>query len=154
MRLGEDKEGMKKADIIREMTTRDLPTVRDLLRQLGYDLDEGELVRRFKMVDAAESHHLLVASNGDEVLAFVHVFYRPALEKPPEAVVQALVVDERARGAGIGRRLMDAAEEWAGGLDFESIVLTSGTAREEAHAFYRTLGYDTIAPTFLLRKRL
>lgn len=145
---------MARADIIRPMTTRDLPKVRDLLRQLGYDLDEGELVRRFKMVDAADSHCLLVASNGDEVVAFVHIFYRPALEKPPEAVVQALVVDEKLRGAGIGRRLMDEAEKWAGELSFESVVLSSSTAREEAHTFYRTLGYDTVAPTFLLRKKI
>lgn len=144
---------MARADIIRSMTTRDLPKVRDLLRQLGYDLDEGELVRRFKMVDAAESHCLLIASNGEEVVAFVHMFHRPALEKPPEAVVQALVVDEKQRGAGVGRRLMDAAEKWASELDFESVVLSSSTMREDAHAFYRRLGYETVAPTFLLRKK-
>ena len=34
------------------------------------------------------------------------MFERPALEKPCEAVVQALVVDSEARGSGVGEALM------------------------------------------------
>ena len=38
------------------------------------------------------------------------MFERPALEKPCEAVVQALVVDSEARSNGVGEALMREAE--------------------------------------------
>ena len=47
----------------------------------------------------------MVAEMEGEVVGVLHVFERPALEKPCEAVVQALVVDGERRGAGIGEAL-------------------------------------------------
>lgn len=145
---------MKRADIIRDMVMRDLPKVRELLRQLGYDLDEGELVQRFKSVESDTAHALLVASTGDEVVGFLHLFSRPALEKPLEAVVQALVVDEQARGHGVGGALVAAAEQRAADKGLHSVALACETERENAQAFYARLGYQRIATSHLLRKAL
>jgi GNAT superfamily N-acetyltransferase len=51
---------------------------------------------------------------GGALVALCHVFARPALDKPPEAIVQALVVDQACRGEGVGRIMMAAAERWGG----------------------------------------
>jgi GNAT superfamily N-acetyltransferase len=95
------------------MTARDLMMTHQLLRQLGYDVDLEEVQRRFATVTEAPDHTLLVAQKDDKVVAFLHAFFRPALEKPPEVVVQSLVVDDSCRKTGIGKMLMTAAQRWA-----------------------------------------
>ncbi len=136
------------------MTADDLPAVRPLLVQLGYEIDADEVRRRFLAVTAAEAHTALVAEANGQVIGFVHVFARPALEKRPEAIVQSLVVDTTRHGGGIGRVLMDAAEGWASERDLHSVALSSLTSREDAHAFYDRLGYRRASTSYLLRKSL
>lgn len=96
---------------IRPMTAADLDAVGRLLKLLGYAIGPDQVKRRFDAVDAAAGNLVLVAERSGAVCGLVHVFARPALEKPPEAVVQALVIDEAVRGTGIGRNLMGAAED-------------------------------------------
>ncbi|MCG8650814.1 MAG: GNAT family N-acetyltransferase, partial [Pirellulales bacterium] len=91
---------------LRAMREADLPAARDLLLQLGYEIDAGELARRFSTVAAATAHEIVVAEQDGRLVGLLHVFERPALEKPPEALVQAVVVDDRLRGSGLGRQLM------------------------------------------------
>ena len=43
---------------------------------------------------------------------------------------------------GIGRRLLEAVEEWARAEGCAGVRLVSGASREGAHAFYRSCGYD------------
>lgn len=139
---------------LRPMREADLPAVRGLLAQLGYAIEEDELARRYASVRAAEGHHILVAEADDRVAGVMHLYARPAIEKPHEAIVQSLVVDRSLRGAGVGRALMAAAEAWAAERGFASVALTSQVAREEAHAFYERLGYERVASSLLLRKTL
>jgi GNAT superfamily N-acetyltransferase len=75
-------------------------------------------------------------------------------DKPPEAIVQALVVDQARRGSGIGQAMMAAAEAWAIERGFTSVVLTSHVARVDAHRFYEKLGYQPVATSQLFRKVL
>jgi GNAT superfamily N-acetyltransferase len=146
--------GMSSIDrhVVRQMVPADLPAVQALLKQLGTDIDLSELERRFASTTDAADHEILVGTNNDSVVGLLHMYARPALEKPPEAIVQALVVDSAHRGTGIGRILMDAAEHWTRERGFESIALSSHVSREAAHAFYTALGYQVIARSILLRK--
>ena len=87
-------------------------------------------------------------------MALLHVYGRAALEKPPEAVVQALVVREGIRGKGVGRLMMARAEEWAVAQGYRYVSLSSQVARDAAHDFYRRLGYERYATSHQFRKRL
>lgn len=146
---------MNEADItIRDMTRGDLGAALALMRQLGYEVPLAELGARFERVNHAEGHHLFAAERAGHVAGLLHVFARPALEKPVEAIVQSMVVDETARRAGIGRALMAAAESWALGEGLASVALSSQLKREDAHAFYESLGYRRVATSGLLRKQL
>ncbi|MGE4048651.1 MAG: N-acetyltransferase family protein [Acetobacteraceae bacterium] len=137
---------------IRRMATEDLTAARALLHQLGYRLDAEEVRRRHGMIAECDDHVLLVAEQDGSIIALCHVYARPALDKPPEAVVQALIVDEACRGNGVGRKMMDAAETWARDHDFTSLALASHVARAEAHAFYKGLGYCQVATSHMFRK--
>ena len=140
--------------MIRPMTTDDLPASRALLAQLGYPMDVRETRRRYDAVAASGDHALLVAEQDGRVMAFCHVYSRPALDKSPEAVVQALVVDQSCRGNGIGRVMMQAVETWAVEKGFASVALSSHVSRQAAHAFYGALGYRQEAVSVLFRKML
>jgi len=139
---------------LRPMSRFDAGCCRTLLTQLGYEMTEAELERRFDEVSSAPEHSLLVAETAGQVVGLMHVFARPALENPREAVVQAIVVDEGLRRAGVGRLLMAAAEHWASERGCRSVVLSSNIARAPAHAFYAALGYRVSATSLVFRKEL
>jgi N-acetylglutamate synthase-like GNAT family acetyltransferase len=136
--------------LIRAFRRSDLPTARELLRQLGYDIGTDELTGRLARVLDAADHHVAVAERVGRVAGLLHVFVRPALEKPCEAVVQALVVDGNLRGRGIGQALMREAEAWAAARGLTSVALHTRHAQE----FYTRLGYAKVATADLLRKPL
>jgi GNAT superfamily N-acetyltransferase len=136
------------------MTRSDLGHCRSLLSQLGYEMSTAELQRRCDEVAAAPEHCALVAETAGRVVGLMHVFARPALENPREAVVQAIVVDAAFRRFGVGRELMTAAENWGRERGCRFVVLSSNTARAPAHAFYAELGYRVSATSLILRKEL
>ena len=133
---------------IRKLQRSDIAVAGELLKQLGYDIETAELTWRVERVLAAADHYATVAERAGRVVGLLHVFERPALEKPCEAVVQALVVDERFRARGIGKDLLDAAEEWAKARGLASIALYT----RHAQAFYTQLGFTRIAASDLMRK--
>ena len=139
---------------LRPMSRFDAGCCRTLLTQLGYEMTEAELERRFDEVSSAPEHSLLVAETAGQVVGLMHVFARPALENPREAVVQAIVVDEAFRRSGAGRHLMAAAEQWGSERGCRSVVLSSNIARAPAHAFYAALGYRVSATSLVFRKEL
>jgi predicted N-acetyltransferase YhbS len=136
--------------LVRPLCPADLPTLRELLRQLGYEVGFEELAARLARVLDGSDHRVVVAEHDGQVAGVMHVFVRPALEKPCEAVVQALVVDEASRGRGIGQALMRDAETWAAARGLESVALYT----RHAQAFYAPLGYVKVAAADFMRKRL
>lgn len=139
---------------VRELTKGDVETIMPLMIQLGYELNIDDLRTRFDLISAFNGHVILGAEKDGLLAGFCHVYARPALEKPPEAVVQSLVVDGSERKSGIGRALMDAVEDFARAQGFASVALYSQVERKDAHAFYASLGYELIATSGLLRKPL
>jgi ribosomal protein S18 acetylase RimI-like enzyme len=139
---------------IRPLQRSDIAVAKDLLKQLGYDMAADELLLRLRCVLAANGHYAACAEHAGRVVGLVHVFERPALEKPSEAVVQALVVDNEARGKGVGRTLMAAAEQWAKMRGLKYVVLHTRIDRDEAQAFYEQIGYERAAASYFMRKSL
>jgi GNAT superfamily N-acetyltransferase len=139
---------------LRPMTRDDIARCVPLLAQLGYELSTEELTQRFAAVAATPDHSLVVAELAGRVVGLLHVFARPAIENPREAVVQAIVVDLARRRSGIGVALMAEAERWGRERDCRSVMLSSNVARAPAHAFYAALGYHIAATSCVLRKKL
>lgn len=139
---------------IRDMVAADLAGLRPLLVQLGYDIAPEEIGRRFRIVTAADTHAAWVAEKSGRLVGFLHIFERPALEKPPEAVLQAMAVDSASRRSGVGRKLVAKAEAWSTDKGYTSISLSSQIDRADAHAFYAGLGFTRAATSHLFRKTL
>jgi ribosomal protein S18 acetylase RimI-like enzyme len=97
---------------------------------------------------ADEDHGLFVAEVDGRVAGFLHVMAHdtppiPILVPRRLVVVDNLVVRRDLRRAGIGRALMERAEQWAGQQGAAEIDLTVFEFNAGAIAFYRSLGYET-----------
>ena len=72
------------------------------------------------------------------------VLHRPM----PVGRITALVVDDSARGQGLGRALVAAAEAALAGSGCGILEITSNMRFAEAHAFYEHLGYERTSVRF------
>jgi len=139
---------------LRPITPDDIPQLPPLLAQLGYQLTLDEAQRRVAAVTSTPDHSLVVAEAAERIVGLLHVFARPAIENPREAVVQAIIVDEAYRKGGVGKALMAQAGRWGEERGCRSVVLSSNVVRTPAHAFYAALGYRIAATSYVLRKQL
>lgn len=140
---------------VRPMTSAEAEEVAALCSQLGYPASPAEVAHRLSLLDGHEDSAAFVAEDSDESIAgWIQVAGRVLLETAPYAEVGGLIVDERLRGQGIGRMLLDAAEAWAQRRGYDELRLRSNIVREDAHAFYAHLGYEPMATSHLFRKPL
>jgi GNAT superfamily N-acetyltransferase len=96
---------------IRAAKREDAAALAALLVELGFPAPSDVVAARFEVFTGA-GEAVLVSAQGAEVLGLVtlhvtHVVHRPT----PVGRLTALVVAARARGHGIGRALVEAAEQ-------------------------------------------
>lgn len=126
-----------------------------LAAELGYPMPPEEMARRVARLTGDVRHHIVVAAEGpDRILGWMHVEHRDSLEGGERAEVMGLVVDSRARGRGIGRTLVAAAEDWASAKGLAELTVRSNTARELSHPFYEALGYERLKTQHVYIKRV
>lgn len=128
---------------IRACTPEDAVSVGALLRELGYEVSADQAAERVRQLGKTGSDPIFLAVTDGHVLGLVasHLC-RMVQYAAPIMRVTALVVGEWARRRGVGRLLMEHAEHLAEAAGCEAVELTSGVGRAEAHAFYRSIGYD------------
>lgn len=140
---------------IRRMTEGDASAVNDLVRQLGYSSDPGKTETAIRAVLGTEVADAFVAETSDgEVIGWAHVFMVPFIESGPNAELGGLVVDERYRGSGAGRALIERVEAWARERGAVEVSLRSNIVRDGAHKFYQHLGFEVQKTQHKFRKRL
>ena len=100
---------------IRTATSDDAPTISRLLDQLGYPNNAAAIPDRIDRLHARPGTALLVAEDvrGELLgMATVHLFQALHADEPA-AWLSAVVVEEKARGQGVGSALVRHAEDWA-----------------------------------------
>jgi GNAT superfamily N-acetyltransferase len=141
--------------IVRTAQRGDAGAVAALSAQLGYDEAEEEVRKRLDEIRVQGSSEVYVAVvPPDIVVGWVQVFALLLVELPPLAEVGGIVVDSRYRRIGVGRGLMAAAEEWARQNGLATLRMRCDVQRDDAHAFYRRLGYRELAASTLFSKVL
>jgi hypothetical protein len=78
---------------IRTIAESDIHAATMLIGQPGYEIPRSELARRLTAVLAHADHRIWVYDDGGNAVGLLHAFFRPALDKPPEVIVQALVIE-------------------------------------------------------------
>jgi GNAT superfamily N-acetyltransferase len=133
---------------IRDARAEDAAAIASLLGQLGYETEAAAVPPRLERL-VIVGDRVVVAVLEDEVVGLAHLHASPTIERErPAARISALVVDESHRGEGIGRALVDAMEAEARARRCVLLFLTTATRREDAHAFYRTVGLEETGTRF------
>ena len=127
---------------IRDIAPADAPRVAALLGQLGYPSAAENVPGRIGRMAKERSALAVVAEVEGQIrgLAAAQVIQAIHADEP-YAWLMALVVDEAARGSGVGRALVAHVEVWARAHGARRVSLPTALHREAAHQFYEHLGY-------------
>ena len=83
-----------------------------------------------------------VAECNGEVVGFVCVSERSHFTGEVDTYIGELVVAKKAEGVGVGRALVEAAEDWGRSRGRRRVVVDTGAANAPARQFYAALGYE------------
>ena len=124
----------------RRATAGDAADLGALLGALGYPAAAEDVARRMRGLDKSDQA-ILVAEDAGQVVGVAALHRMNVLHADlPVGYITAFVVAERARGSGVGKTLLAAAEAWALEAGCGRLTVTSAEHREGAHRFYPACG--------------
>lgn len=128
-----------KVEVVSEATPQLQAALARLLPQLNPKLTVPDFERLRRIIDDP-AVTLLVAKEGDEIIGTttVIVYTTPFWIK---ARLDEVVVDESARGKGVGAALVNAALDVARANAAQVVELQSGVQREAANRLYPRMGF-------------
>jgi N-acetylglutamate synthase-like GNAT family acetyltransferase len=124
---------------IRQLSQDDIKIVQQLMHELGYPLDEEELLFNINIINQRNGI-ILVAELGGNVVGCLSAVINVSLAEGMFGEIVSLVVSREYRGSGIGKCLIKQAEDWLK-PKVEKIRIRANSIRLEAHKFYKSLGY-------------
>jgi len=139
---------------IRLAVREDIPHLCRLMKELsGHEISQEEMNDRLDFVEGSRFDSLYVCEENGVILGLLGFRIRENLEEVSRfGEVSVIVVDPDARRKGVGRFLMNHAEKLALEKGCIGTWLVSGFGREEqAHRFYKELGYEVTGFRFVKR---
>ena len=128
---------------IRPCVSDDAVAVSTLLGELGYTVSIRQATEQIAELGKTGSDPIFLAVADGQVLGLLAAHLCRMLQYASAIVpVTALVVDAQAGRRGMGKLLMEHAERMGSAAGCEFVELTSAMDRAEAHAFYRSIGYE------------
>lgn len=145
---------------VRAVKESDIPRIQELYLQLAFtppppDIQrpsEEEYRRVFQEMNALPNYEFIVAEEAGDIIGTTVLAILPGMAHgvSPFAVIEYVVVDEKHRGKGVGKTMMEYCISRAKAAGCYKIMLTSDKRRTEAHKFYRSLGFEASAHGFRL----
>ena len=135
--------------LIRAAKPSDVPALTKLITFLGHEIDE-KTVRKNITTLAKAGEAPLVATLDKAVIGLCGIHRMVTVHRPaPVGRITVLVVAEQAQDQGIGRMLVEEAEQLLRKVGCQIVEVTSNDRRGAAHAFYRHLGYERTSIRFM-----
>ena len=136
---------------VRRAEPGDVAGIAGLLGELGYPGQAAAVALRLERVLASRAAAFIADLGGSAVgLCTIHLF-DVIHEDAAVAMLSVLIVTADVRRAGVGRRLVEEAEQWARTSGAGRIVVATGLSRKAAHSFYEALGYEHNARRYIKR---
>lgn len=134
--------------VIRRATIDDLPAVLALYQELHPSEDAPSDAREvFTHIVNHDGLSILLLDVDGTPVATTYLNVIPNLTRgaAPYAIIENVVVAQRWRGQGLGKRIMAATlqEAWNAGC-YKAMLLT-GSKTPSTHAYYRACGFDPAA---------
>jgi ribosomal protein S18 acetylase RimI-like enzyme len=124
-----------------ETSSSVLKSINELLPQLS---SSAQVISMDRLSELVESDNTLIFIGTDESGQILGMLSLIVMKIPTgnKAWIEDVVVDQSARGKGMGKALMNHALEKAKELAVKSVDLTSRPSREKANMLYQSLGYQ------------
>lgn len=139
---------------IRAARSEDAAALTPLTGQLGYPSTLAQVQERLNDLLGDPENAVFVAEAEGKIVGWIQVGKFITVETDASAEIRGLLVDEARRGSGVGRRLVDRAEQWAREHGLRMMSVRSNIIRDGAHAFYQRLGYKIVKTQHAFRKPL
>jgi GNAT superfamily N-acetyltransferase len=91
-----------------------------------------------------KGHNAFVAIFENNLIGWIGVAEALQIESAPFCEIRGLIVDERYRGRGIGKLLIEKVKQWSKETGNKTLRLRCNMTRKEAHLFYQHLGFKEI----------
>jgi predicted N-acetyltransferase YhbS len=129
--------------LVREVELADAPSIRDINREaLGYEFPAEDTAAQLERIIRAPNVVLFVAVEGSEVLGYIQLSdYENTYHRPLKNLI-TLATSPRHQRRGVGRRLLEAGEQWAWADGACGVRLVTGLGRVDARKFYAASGYE------------
>lgn len=137
---------------LRNALPEDFLDIHRLSIQLGYQPTVEHVSKMIKIMSTHPDYEIVVAVKENQVVGWMTLYKRIRLEDDAFLQVAALVTDEKVRGEGFGRLLLNYAEEKARKLGFTCVGLHSSKRRTETHEFYKHVGYSILKESYFFEK--
>ena len=148
-----DREVLKNTRIKELRKEEEIRSAFPVMRQLRTHLDEAQYMELVK--EAKEKDHYLMYAllEDDDIVAVCGFKPMITLYYGRFVWVCDLVTDQKSRSRGYGNELLSFIHSWAEDKGYESVALSSGLQRKEAHKFYEEkMMYDKAS--FVFKKTL
>lgn len=140
--------------VIREIAIGDAQRTAELSGELGYPVACDVMARRIENMRQLEDRVVYVACLSDIAVGWIDVGLVYHLQAEPYGEIGGLVVASTVRGSGIGRQLLERAEQWVSDRGIAKVLVRSRISREDAHRFYLREGYERTKTSAVFTKSL
>ena len=145
--------------MIRPATLGDTQAIKDLFQELiGHKLSDDDVINRITYVQSSPIDSLFIYELDNKIIGLLTFGIRENIEENSRfGEISVIVVKSEFRKMGIGKQRIEYAEQLAYEKRCIGTWLVSGFGREEqAHPFYKELGYKTTGYRFVkhFRKNL
>lgn len=124
------------------------------MQELGYKFSEAQVESNVRRLIGLPTSLILVAESGNEVVGFIHACTHEPVYAPPMVNILGLAVDPMFRKQGLGRKLVEAVEDWGRENGAAGIRVNSGDNMDSGLRFYKALGYNYVRTQYKFRKSL
>lgn len=139
---------------VRRANAQDVAAICKISRDdLGYECNAELVFERLMELDNSREV-VFVAEIDNIVVGYIHAEIYNLLYHETMVNILGIAVSFDYRRHGVGRSLLNHVENWAKELGIYVIRLNSGSTRKEAHAFYRTMGFDNEKEQICFNKNL
>ena len=131
--------------MLRDITIFDAQEIQRISKfVLGYDVDLDIVKKQIEKLTNDNKHNVIIGFENEQtrkIIGFVHAELYESLYMDTGLNILGLAVDSNFQGRGIGKRLMNAIEDYALKNNISYIRLNSNVRRTEAHKFYESILY-------------
>ena len=109
--------------------------------EMGYDYSEEKTRIKLQALLKSDNDKIFVSCVDDKVIGYIHANNYDVIYAPHMKNIMGIAVLSEFKRMGIGRELLTAVVNWAENTGADGVRLASGSARVNAHQFYKNCGY-------------